>query len=138
MLLAEPMYLAGYIERIGTGTGDIVRWCKEAKLLHEPEFVQDEFFKVIIWREKRATGQAIDNTLKTIYKMVSLMDGAVTREEIQTALGLKGRDNFTKNYLNPALENGYIEMIYPDVPRHPDQAYRLTSKGEDLKKQFHR
>lgn len=61
------------------------------------------------------------------------MDGDITREEIQTALGLKGRDNFTKNYLNPALENGYIEMIYPDIPHHPEQAYRLTSKGKDLK-----
>lgn len=149
LLLAEPMYLAGYIERIGTGTGDIVRWCKEANLLHEPEFVQDAFFKAIIWREKRATGQATgqaagqvtgqvtgqanDNTSKEIYKLIAIMDGDITREAIQTALGLKGRDNFTKNYLNPALEDGYIEMIYPDTPRHPDQAYRLTSKGKDLK-----
>ena len=40
LLLAEPMYLAGYIERIGTGTGDIIRWCKGAGLPKEPEFIQ--------------------------------------------------------------------------------------------------
>lgn len=34
-LLAEPMYLAGYIERMGTGTRDIIRRCSEAGL---PEF----------------------------------------------------------------------------------------------------
>ncbi|WP_243668387.1 hypothetical protein [Methanoculleus chikugoensis] len=28
-LLAEPMYLAGYIERMGTGTRDMIRHCTE-------------------------------------------------------------------------------------------------------------
>ncbi|WP_407712287.1 ATP-binding protein [Butyricimonas virosa] len=37
-LLAEPMYLTGYIERMGTGTGDIIKQCV-AKGLREPEFV---------------------------------------------------------------------------------------------------
>lgn len=48
-LLAEPMYLAGYIERLGTGTGDIIRLCQE-KGLKEPDFIQEENFKTIIWR----------------------------------------------------------------------------------------
>lgn len=53
-LLAEPMYLAGYIERMGTGTGDIIRLCNEAGL-KEPEFIQEEDFKTIIWRTLKAT-----------------------------------------------------------------------------------
>ncbi|MCK9306152.1 MAG: hypothetical protein M0P17_01325 [Methanoculleus sp.] len=36
-LLAEPMYLTGYIERMGTGTRDMIRRCTEAGL-PEPEF----------------------------------------------------------------------------------------------------
>ncbi|WOX56408.1 DUF4062 domain-containing protein [uncultured Methanoculleus sp.] len=36
-LLAEPMYLAGYIERMGTGTRDMIRHCIEAGL-PEPDF----------------------------------------------------------------------------------------------------
>jgi len=36
-LLAEPMYLTGYIERMGTGTRDMIRHCTEAGL-PEPEF----------------------------------------------------------------------------------------------------
>ena len=31
-LLAEPLYLAKYIERMGTGTGDMIRRCVEARL----------------------------------------------------------------------------------------------------------
>ena len=48
-LLAEPMYLAGYIERLGTGTGDIIRLCSEEGL-REPDFIQEEFFRTVIWR----------------------------------------------------------------------------------------
>jgi predicted HTH transcriptional regulator len=50
-LLAEPMYLAGFIERMGTGTGDIIRLCHEAGLKKAPEFVQEEIFKTILWRK---------------------------------------------------------------------------------------
>ncbi len=50
-LLAEPMYLAGFIERMGTGTGDIIRLCEEAGLKKAPEFVQEEIFKIILWRK---------------------------------------------------------------------------------------
>jgi len=36
-LLAESMYLTRYIERMGTGTGDMIRRCRDAGL-PEPEF----------------------------------------------------------------------------------------------------
>jgi ATP-dependent DNA helicase RecG len=36
-LLAEPLYLTQYIERLGTGTGDMIRRCREAGL-SEPVF----------------------------------------------------------------------------------------------------
>lgn len=51
-LLADPMYWNGYIEKLGTGTEDIIRKCKEYGL-RVPEFHQDEDFRVIIWREQQ-------------------------------------------------------------------------------------
>jgi predicted HTH transcriptional regulator len=48
-LLAEPMYLMGYIERLGTGTMDMIRIAKDAKLT-EPRFIQEDDFRVIISR----------------------------------------------------------------------------------------
>ena len=53
LLLAEPMYLTGYIERMGTGTIDIINRCKDAGLKKAPEFIQEEIFKTIIWRNER-------------------------------------------------------------------------------------
>lgn len=48
-LLAQSMYLRGYIERMGTGTVDIIRHCAKAGL-PEPEFVARGNFVTTIRR----------------------------------------------------------------------------------------
>ncbi len=58
-LLAEPLYQAGYIERYGTGTGEIFRLTAEVGL-KEPEFSLEEGFKLTIWRSGQLTDQASD------------------------------------------------------------------------------
>ena len=50
-------------------------------------------------------------------------------KEIMEVLKLKGRDNFLKLYLNPAITDGFVRMLYPDKPRPPRQKYLLTAKG---------
>ncbi len=50
-------------------------------------------------------------------------------KEMMEALSLKGRDNFLKVYLNPAIEEQYVRLLYPNSPRHPRQKYLLTVKG---------
>lgn len=54
---------------------------------------------------------------------------SLSGRELMRGLKLRGRDNFLKNYLTPALSGGYISMLYPDSPRHPRQKYRLTPRG---------
>jgi predicted HTH transcriptional regulator len=162
-LLAEPMYLAGYIERMGTGTGDIIRLCNEVGL-KEPEFIQEEDFKTIIWRTLKTTGQADDidfeevnegaslqatpqatlqatlqadeGISETVKRVVLVLEGDLKRAEIQELLELRDRTNFVSNYLNPSLESGYIEMTIPEIPTHQEQRYRLTDKGIALKKKL--
>ena len=53
-------------------------------------------------------------------------------KEMMEAVSLKGRDNFLKVYLNPAIEEQYVRLLYPNSPRHPRQKYRLTVKGMTL------
>jgi predicted HTH transcriptional regulator len=50
-LLAEPLYLTQYIERMGTGTGDMIRRCREAGL-REPKFEMADGFTITLWRTK--------------------------------------------------------------------------------------
>ena len=58
--------------------------------------------------------------------------------EMMLALRLKGRDNFLKKYLNPALAAGCMRMLYPDNPRHPRQKYQLTARGSLAWQDLHR
>jgi ATP-dependent DNA helicase RecG len=157
--LAEPLYQAGYIERFGTGTGEIFRLTKEAGL-KEPEFDLEEGFKVILWRPVSATGQAIDQVTgqvtgeatgevtgeatgevageatEAIRRIVLVLDGEVKRIEIQEALQLKHQEYFRDNYLIPSIDKGFVEMTIPDKPNSPNQRYRLTQKGILLKKKL--
>ena len=53
-------------------------------------------------------------------------------KEMMEATGLKDRKNFLEYTLNPAINEGWVRMLYPDSPRHPRQKYLLTIKGKGL------
>ncbi len=55
-LFAEPLYLTKYIERVGTGTGDMIRHCREAGL-PEPQFRVTDGFALTIPRPPVTTRQ---------------------------------------------------------------------------------
>ena len=50
-------------------------------------------------------------------------------KEMLAAMNLKDRENFMANYLNPAMKEGFVAMLYPNSPKHPRQKYLLTVKG---------
>lgn len=61
-------------------------------------------------------------------------------KEMMLSVGLKDRVNFMKNYLNPAIQEDVLRLLYPDKPNHPRQKYLLTVKGlaifNDINKQI--
>ena len=142
-LLAEPMYLSGYIERLGTGTADIIRIARENKL-PEPNFEQHEEFKTTLYRPstdqvptkyRPSTAQAsvvINEASVEIKNMVKVLNETLALQDIQERLGLKHRGNFKQNYLEPAIKQGFIMMLFPENPKHPNQKYLLTSEGTEL------
>ena len=48
---------------------------------------------------------------------------------IMDGLELRDRKNVLNLYLNPAITEGYVRLLYPQSPRHPRQRYLLTVKG---------
>jgi Fic family protein len=50
--------------------------------------------------------------------------------KLMELLGLRHRPTFRNNYIDPALEGGWLERTNPESPRSPRQKYRLTSKGK--------
>lgn len=64
--------------------------------------------------------------------IISELNNEMKRLEVQKALDLKHEDYFRANYLLPAINEGYIELTYPNSPNHPHQKYRLTEMGKNL------
>jgi len=58
-----------------------------------------------------------------------LAEQQLSIKEILAAMNLKDRENFMVNYLNPAMKEGFVVMLYPNSPKHPRQKYLLTDKG---------
>ena len=65
--------------------------------------------------------------IKELIKIIG--DKKMSVKEMLAAIGLKERKNFLSLYLNPAISEGYVCLLYPSSPRHPRQKYLLTVKG---------
>lgn len=50
-------------------------------------------------------------------------DISYTANEIMEKLGIKSKENFRKNYINPALSMGMVEMTIPDKRNSKNQRY---------------
>ncbi len=72
--------------------------------------------------------------IKRLIKVVG--NKKMSIREILDEIGLKNRESFMDVYLNPAISEGFIRLLYPDKPRHPRQKYLLTSKGVMLYKEI--
>lgn len=58
-----------------------------------------------------------------------MIQGDMSRPELQRAMGLRNAEHFRKAYLAPAMAAGLLEMTLPETPRSTRQAYRLSSRG---------
>ena len=69
----------------------------------------------------------------------SVEDGELSVDEILKVYKLlykqvyKSKGYYKRHTIQPAMLEGYVEMIYPDKPKHPKHKYRLTAKGIVLK-----
>ena len=74
-VIAHPLFLAGYIEHIGTGTTDIISECGRYGL-RTPEFHQAEDFRTIIFRGKKVT--ELDKKVSNLNEKVSNLNEKVS------------------------------------------------------------
>ena len=148
-LLAYPVYLAGYIEQVGTGTNEIIDRCV-ALGLRQPEFRQDEDFTMVMWRkgqdEDTSKGQSatdeslsshqviikLSSSIPSIGALLQNMVKPMSAKEMRQFCGLKDSTYFKSTVINPLIAVGVIAMTQPDSPRSPTQKYYLTESGKSL------
>lgn len=100
----------------------------------QPRTVLDIVMRAIA--SSQVTDQVNDQVTDQVNALLrSLGAGDKGAKALMQALGLSHRPSFRDNYLNPALDGGWIERAQPDAPRSPTQRYRLTSKGRQYLQQ---
>lgn len=151
-LIADPLFWTGYVDKVGTGTEDIVNLCKE-KGLKEPEYHQEEDFRVVIWRRNPEKGLSeglskglskglsrdqvstkLNQKWEKIEPMIRLLENTSSATDLRSVMGMNNATKFKNKYLNPLIELGVVEMTQPESPNSPTQRYRLTEAGKGLLK----
>jgi predicted HTH transcriptional regulator len=132
-LIAEPMFLARYAEKAGSGILDMIALCREAGL-PAPEFHQSggQFIQTLVRPVAQATLEDTEQDTEHVLQLLRVFEGEMSRGQLQSALSLTHRVHFTNVYLSPALEAGLVEMTLPGKPTSGRQKYRLTDKGLQL------
>lgn len=135
----EPVFLVRFFRNLLMGENNTLKnrymminppgeW-KMPKSEQVPVQVQDKY--------RTSTGQVrpqvqdkfhTDNyDVKNLVKVIG--ENQLSVKDMMNGLNLKGRDNFLNVYLIPAMNEGFVRMLYPDKPHHPRQKYLLTTKG---------
>jgi len=151
-LLFAMLYRMEAVEHIGSGIKRIRSLCQEYNVADPHLEVSDHWFTVSF---PRPVGQKSDTATETqqdaptpqvpskypasspqvMAILTAAATGDVTREQLQTAAGLKDREYFRKKYLTVLLNSNLLEMTIPDKPRSSRQQYRLTALGHAMLKQ---
>jgi len=76
-----------------------------------------------------STPQVKPQVSPQVERLLEMLQGEMTRAQIQFELGLRDRKSFRERYLKPALQAGLIEMTLPDKPNSRLQKYRLSDKA---------
>ena len=138
--IAEPLFLARYIEKAGTGTLDMINLCAQAGL-PAPEFRQDggQFIQTL-WRPKGATDGAEVAAAGTKQgtksgpsphqvKILAKASTGAALTELMTVAERTNRTKFRDQVIQPLMDQGLLEMTLPDKPTSSQQKYRLTEQG---------
>lgn len=147
-LLAQPMFLARYIERAGTGTLDMPALSRDAGL-KEPQFrFEHGQFIQVLWRPEavipqvtpqvtpEAAPEVAHQATPEVAALVKVLGGSMSRWQIQQALRLKDRVNLRRLYLAPALADNLIVRTLPQSISSPLQRYQLTPAGHALRQRL--
>lgn len=86
--------------------------------------------------DQTSTDQVTDQETDQVNQLLSAMTPKLelAREVLMERLNLKHRPTFRTNYLNPALEADLVELTQPNAPNSPTQRYRLTNRGQALRR----
>ncbi len=137
-LLAGSLYLTRYIERMGTGTRDMIRRCVAAEL-PEPQFAVTDGFVATLRRKSQVGPQPesqpesqLESQIESLeVRVLRLLEGGpMAKAELSKGLGQMKVSGQLNKVVRLLLNDQTIEYTIPDKPLSRLQKYRLTEKGK--------
>ena len=117
----------GLADELGSGVKNVNHYLKIYSG-GTPEFIEADIFKQVIPIAESASTTQDAPQVKNASKLVEFCSIPRSRQEMMDFVGLKDKKNFVKNYINPMIEQGMIEMTNPDKPTSKFQKY-VAKKG---------
>lgn len=123
-----PEYLERFFRNLLMGEKNSLR--NRDLLIQVPE-------NLLETKEETANRTSTEQPTEQLTEQERLLLSAIGQEQFSLKVsmekvGLKHRPTFLENYINPAIRNGLIKVLYPENPNHPRQKYLLTIKGMAL------
>ncbi len=149
-IIANVFYRAGIIERWGSGTLNIIDWCKENG--NPPPTWEERagsvyviFLPAVLPDVAQVTGNLGPKSVPSLSQvcpksvpsdifipLLEIASNPVSIEVLMKVAGQTNRTRFRQTILRPLLDAGLIEMTIPDKPRSSKQRYRLTDAGKGI------
>lgn len=147
-LIAGVFYRTGIIEQWGTGTINIIDWCKENK---NPIPTWEEQTGTIVVtfspsvfhlsqqtpQDTRLDTRQVGHQVSTLFVQTENHENILkyciypkSAKEIMSHISLKDRESFYKVYLQPLLKSELLKMTVPDKPNSRNQKYYANSKNQ--------
>ena len=98
-------------------------------VVREPKYLE-RFFRNLLTDEK-----CVPEQLRVLLLVIE--DEQYTLKQLMEKVGLKHRPTFLENYINPAMKDDFIRLLYPEKPNHPRQKYLLTVRGMAVYDELH-
>ena len=133
-------------DELGSGMRNMMKYGK-AYGGADPEMIEGDVFRIIVRvpefgaaePDHAATAKVTEQVTEQVKRLIVCLEkSSAGTKDIMRILRLQHRPTFLYDYLQPALDAGFIEMTQPDSPRSPTQKYRLTEKGRKLTAGFHK
>ena len=127
------------VEQLGSGIPRILATYGKDCFQFSDNFLRMTFPKEgAIPQDKYLTSNNLEDftpqVIPQVERLIFAILGEMKREEIQKVLMLSDKRNYMDNYQIPAMDLELIEMTIPEKPNSSLQKYRLTAKGNELKK----
>ena len=124
--LAKFFKEIGLVDELGSGVRNMYKYTRIYSGA-EPVFIEEDVFKTLIPLNPQATPQA-NPQANPQARLLDYCHIPRSRQEIQDFVGIKDREYFRKNILNPLINEGLLELSLPDKPTSPKQKY-LSKTG---------